>query len=315
MKLACVLAIVGCGGPGDGVTPDGPPGTGGDAQHDGSVDAPAAEFAWPTCGTGTFDQTQLFYGNAIAVAHDGTVFHHISDGGESYISRYRPGQTGEPNWADLGVAATGVTYMTTDASGALYALVSANGQTQLERVNGGTSVTPIGAAVSSTGGPTSIAFAPDGVLFEAGFQGLARVDLATGHVTAISPPVQLRELYFVGGRTARGVSYDHGLVELTVNAAATSATLMTIFPFDTIALQWSGLDQTGRTYALIHEMSYDKLVRFDAMFATRETLYMYPTSSIMLGGFAFGRGALRCDVLVTGFSIGHVASGDTPALP
>src|SRR4029077_1048691 len=122
-----------------------------------------------------------------------------------------------------------------------------NGQTQLERVNGGTSVTPIGAAVNSTGGPASIAFGAGGVLFEAGFQGLARVDLPSGQRTTISPPVQLRELYFVGGRTARGVSYDHGLVELDVNAAATSATFTTIFAFDTIALQFSGLDQTGRT--------------------------------------------------------------------
>ena len=282
--------------------------------RDAHPDAPATPFTWPTCGTATFDQTQLFYGNAIVVAPDGTVFHHMSDGGESYISRYRPGLAAEPTWAHVGAAATGVTALATDPSGVLYALIDGNSQTQLARV-AGAAITPIGAAVASTGGPTSIAFSPDGILFEAGFGGLARVDLATGQRTTISPPVQLREIYFVGARTARGVSYDHGLVELTVDAAATTATFKTLFPFDTLALQFSGLDDQGRAYALIHEMSKDELVRFDPTFATRETLYSYPSVSIALARFAFGRGALRCDVLITGFSIAHVAAGDTPALP
>jgi hypothetical protein len=315
MRASVLVLVVACGSPGgdqplDGALP-------GDGHGDSAVhgDAPPAQFTWPTCGAATFDQTQLYYGTAIAVAPDGTVFHHMSDGGESYISRYRPGQAPEPTWADLGAAATGVTNMATDAAGTLYALVSSNTQTQLARVAGGTTLVPIGAPVASTGGPTSLAVSPDGILFEAGFGGLARVDLATGHVTTISPPVQLRELYFVGARTARGVSYDHGLVELTIDAGATSATLATIFPFDTIALQYSGLDQQGRPYALVHEMSMDKLVRFDPTFASRETLYMYPTVPIALGMFAFGRGALRCDVLVTGFSIAHVTAGDTPAVP
>jgi len=312
--LVALVMGWGCGAPSD-VPPDGTTTGDGHITSDGPVDAPPASFAWPTCGTATFDQTQLYYGHAIAVASDGTVFHHMSDGGESYISRYRPGQPAEPNWAHLGPAATSVTGMTTDSAGALYALIASSNQTQLARVLGGTALAAIGPAVASTGGPTSIAFSPDGLLFEAGFQGLARIDLATGHATTLSQPVQLRELYFVGGRTARGVSYDHGLVELAIDANATAATYTTLFPFDTIALQYTGLDQQGRTYAYLHEMSNDKIVRFDPTFATRETLYMYPSVTFALGTFAFGRGALRCDILITGFSIAHVTANDTPAVP
>jgi sugar lactone lactonase YvrE len=312
-----LLFLVGCGTPGsDSPTVDGGGGTdAGSADGSAATDAPAATFIWPTCGTTAFDHFELYYGHAIAVAPDGTVFHQMSDGGESYIGRYRPGMTGEPTWAHLGVAATSVISLTTDAAGTPYALIGRNGQTQLARVTGGTApaITAIGPTLTTIGGPNAIAFAPDGALFEAGFQGLARVNLATGQRTTISQPIQLRELYFTGASTARGVSYDHGLVELTIGASA--ATFTTIFPFTTLALQYTGLDQMGRTYALIHEMSKDKLVRFDPTFANRDTLYEYPSVSIALGRFAFGRGALRCDVLVTGFNIAHVTTGDTPAVP
>ena len=314
--LALIL-LVGCSTPGsESPLVDGGAGDGSDSA-DGSVstDAPVTTFTWPTCGTTAFDHFELYYGHAIAVAPDGTVFHQMSDGGESYIGRYRPGMTAEPTWAHLGVAATSVISLTTDAAGTPYALIGRNGQTQLARITGGTAPasTPIVPTLTTTGGPNAIAFAPDGTLYEAGFQGLARVTLATGARTTISQPIQLRELYFTGAHTARGVSYDHGLVEITIGAAA--ATYATLFPFDTLALQYTGLDQMGRTYALIHETSKDKLVRFDPTFATRETLYEYPSVSIALGKFAFGRGALRCDVLVTGFNIAHVTTGDTPAVP
>ena len=312
--LAVLLLFVGCGSPGaDEPMVDAGDGSG---SADGSVatDAPAATFTWPTCGTTAFDHFELYYGHAIAVAPDGTVFHQMSDGGESYISRYRPGMTAEPNWAHIGVAATSVISLTTDGAGTPYALIGKNGQTQLARVIGGAApaIAAIGPTLTTIGGPNAIAFAPDGTLFEAGFQGLARVNPTTGQRTTISQPIQLRELYFTGAHTARGVSYDHGLVEITIGA---SAPFVTIFPFDTLALQFTGLDQMGRTYALIHETSKDKLVRFDPTFATRETLYEYPSVSIVLGKFAFGRGALRCDVLITGYNIAHVTTGDTPAVP
>ena len=105
------------------------------------------------------------------------------------------------------------------------------------------------------------------------------------------------------------------LVDVRFDANLTTSTYSTIFPFDTIALQVTGVDMTGRPYAIIHESSKDELVRFDPTFTTRETLYSYPTVPIALGQFAFGRGALRCDVLIAGFSIAHVTAGDTPAVP
>ena len=271
-------------------------------------------FTWPTCGTTAFDQTQLYYGNAIAVAPDGTVFHAMYDGGEEYISRYRPNQPAEPTWAHVGSGAVGVTWITTDPAGVPYALVGDSNTIGIIKIVNGTA-TAVGPHVTSTSGPTSLAFSPDGLLFEGSFTGIQKVDLATGAATPISSPVMLRELYFTGARTARGVSYDHGLVELDLDAAGAHATFTTLFPFETIALQFTGLDQQGRTYALVHEMSKDELVRFDPTFASRETLYAYPTVSGALGKLAFGRGALRCDVLVTGFSIAHVTTSETPAVP
>ncbi|HEY5923268.1 MAG TPA: hypothetical protein VIV11_16425 [Kofleriaceae bacterium] len=285
------------------------------SASDGSPNPDAADpFAWPTCGTQAFTQTELYYGHAIGVATDGTVFHAQYDGGENYVSRYRPGQPIERTWSHVGTGATSAGSIAVSPSGTPYALIrNSNDTTQLVRLD--PTPTPIGAPVQTISGPTNLAFSHDGILFESSFSGLRRVDVTTGQRTPVSPAMQLREVYFVGNRTARGVTYDHGLVEITLAANATSSTFKTIFPFTTLALQYTGMDQMGRTYALIHEMSNDKLVRFDPTFATRETLVMYPSVSIVFGRIAFGRGALRCDVLVTGFNVGRVAMNDTAGVP
>jgi hypothetical protein len=272
---------------------------------------------WPTCGTATVDVAELSSGSSIAIGSDGTMFHENYVGGEQYVSRHRPGLAAERTWVHVGPASTGVAAIAVDASGTAYALLQLAGDhTQLVRLTGGaTGYQPIGPAVQTTSGPTGLAFAPDGLLFEASFTGLQRVDLATGQRTSVSAPLMLREVYFVGMRAARGVTYDHGLVEISLDPDATASTYTTIFPFTTLALQFTGLDDMGRTYALIHEMSNDKLVRFDPSFTTRETLAAYPTSSMVFDRLAFGRSALRCDVLITGFELGRVVSGDTPGVP
>jgi hypothetical protein len=82
-------------------------------------------FSWPTCGTATFDQTLLFYGNQVAVGPDGTVFHNEFDGGEEYIARFRPGQPPEHTWAHVGSGGTGVTALMVDHTGTPYALIRA----------------------------------------------------------------------------------------------------------------------------------------------------------------------------------------------
>jgi hypothetical protein len=286
----------------------------GDAAHDAGNDGSSTTFDWPTCGAGTFDGNLLYYGTLVAVASDGTVFHDEFDGGEDYIARFRPNQPPEHTWAHVGTAATGAIALTVDPHGTPYALISDRTTTQLVRIDNGSAV-PIGAAVAATSGPTALAVSPDGIVVEATFTGLYRVDATTGARTSISAPVQFDELYFVDTRTARGVTYDHGLVEVRFDANLTTSTYSTIFPFTTIALQVTGVDMTGRPYAIIHESSKDELVRFDPTFTTRETLYSYPTVPIALGRFAFGRGALRCDVLIAGFSIAHVTAGNSPAVP
>jgi len=317
LSLFIGISLVACGSPND--KPDAPAVDGAsdgvnDARGDAAGDASSTTFTWPTCGTGAFDQTLLYYGALVAVAADGTVFHNEFDGGEDYIARFRPGQSPEHTWAHVGSAAMGAIALTVDHNGTPFALISDRTTTQLVRIDNG-SVVPIGPAVAATSGPTAIAETPDGILVEATFTGLYRVDTATGARTSISAPLQIGELYFVDTRTARGVTYDHGLVEIRFDANVTMSTYSTIFPFDTLALQVTGIDMTGRPYAIIHEQSKDELVRFDPTFATRETLYSYPTVPIALGHFAFGRGALRCDVLIAGFSIAHVTTGDTPAVP
>jgi len=313
--VGCAL---GCGSPSndkpDALGADAGGDAHGDAAQDANSDGSSTTFEWPTCGTGTFDQTLLAYGTLVAVASDGTVFHDEFDGGEDYIARFRPGQAPEHTWAHVGTAATGAIALTVDPHGTPYALISDRTTTQLVRIDNGTAV-PLGASVAATSGPTALAVTPDGIVVEATFTGLYRVDAATGARTQISAPVQFDELYFVDTRTARGVTYDHGLVEVRFDATMTTSTYSTIFPFTTIALQVTGVDMTGRPYAIIHESSKDELVRFDPTFTTREILYSYPTVPIALGRFAFGRGALRCDVLIAGFSISHVTAGDTPAVP
>ena len=290
--------------------------TDGDTKSDdGSSNSDAStELTWPSCGTATFDHFELYYGKAIAVANDGTVYHAMNDGGENYVSRYRPGQPIEREWHHVGTAASGVTALTVSPAGVPYALLSLpNDRTQLVRL--GATVEWVGTSLQATSGPMNLTFSPDGILFEASFTGLRRVDTSTGVRTPVSDPVMLREVYFIGPRKARGVSYDHGLVELTLNAAATSSTFESIYPFETVALQYTGMDQQGRTLAIIHEMSNDKLVRFDPTFATRETLLMYPSVSFVFGKIAFGRGALRCDVMVTGYNVARIATNDTPGVP
>lgn len=305
------LGADGAPGPDAGRDGDGRAGDAGDATTP-PPDAPAP-FTWPSCGTEAFDHFELYYGKAIAVAADGTVFHAMYDAGEAYVSRYRPGQPIERTWRRIGPGSTSVGALAVDPAGTPYALIGTGDQTQLVRL--GATLEPLGPALPTISGPTSLAFSPDGILVEASFTGLRRVDLQTGQRTPVSDPIMLREIYFVGARTARGVTYDHGLVELTLDAAAASSTYQTIYPFTTLALQSTGLDQLGRTYAIIHEASNDKVVRFDPTFATRETLVTYPSSSFVFGELAFGRGALRCDVLVTGFSVARVATNDTPGVP
>jgi len=316
VKTLPLLVLVACAAPSgsNDDTPDAPPGsTDGAADSPSSPDA-AQPFSWPTCGTTAFDHFELYYGHSIAVADDGTVFHAFYDGGEEYVSRYRPGQPLERTWSHVGPGSTGVGALAVSPAGVPFALLrTSDDRTQLARLT--PNVIPIGTPLQTTSGPTALAFSPDGILFEASFTGLRRVDPTTGTRTPVSEPMMLREIYFVGSRVLRGVTYDHGLVEITLDAAATSSTFTTIFPFTTLALQYSGVDQLGRTYALIHEMSTDKLVRFDPTFATRETLVQYPSVSIVFGKLAFGRGALRCDVLVTGFDVGRVATNDTPGVP
>lgn len=314
-KTLLLVVLVGCASE-SATTVDAP--VGGDAGRDDAMTSDpdaAMPFVWPSCGTEAFAPTELYYGHSIAVAADGTVFHAHYDGGEMYISRYRPGQPAERTWAHVGAGSTGVGSIAVDPTGTAYALLNtSDDRTQLVWLSGPTPA-PIGSSLPTISGPTSLAFSHDGILFESSFSGLRRVDLATGVRTPVSPAMMLREVYFVGPRTARGVTYDHGLVEISLDASATSSTFQTIFAFTTLALQYTGMDQTGRTYALIHEMSTDKLVRFDPTFATRDTLLQYPSVSIVFGKLAFGRGALRCDVLVTGFNIGRVATNDTPGVP
>jgi hypothetical protein len=90
----------------------------------------------------------------------------------------------------------------------------------------------------------------------------------------------------------------------------------TLFPFTTRALNRIGIDQTGRYYATVREGGQEKLLQFASDFTGEQTLLMRPAAGTSdFRDLAFGKGALACNIYISGFQSDRHADGTTPGRP
>jgi hypothetical protein len=320
------------GGP-SGDVADAPEGMAGDGSGgvpgDGAVDADGVpsdaivDYGWGGCGTEVVGQGEFTRGGALAIGLDGTAYMSTFDAGKSWISRRVPGSSIDHVWFQFG-AVVGVNDIAVHPDGRIYFLVSQSRLDleptlqMLKPVAHPLSAVTVGAPIHSGG---ALAFDSTGRLYVgSAAKGIWRVDLTTGALTPVVTDLVISQLISADPTHLVAVTYNSGVVELTLDAAGAELSRQVVFPFTTRALQRVGIDQLGRYYATVYETgpqtNQEKLIRFAHDFTGEETLLMRIAGpSIEFLDIAFGKGALACNIYISGFSTDRHADGDTPGRP
>jgi hypothetical protein len=156
-------------------------------------------------------------------------------------------------------------------------------------------------------------------LYIADYQGqdLLLVDLVTGaRSSAAHHPGGILHFVFESPTTVYLTSYNAPLTKVTLDAAGLEASRAAVTAFGTDTVYKVGIDQKGRLYGMTFPMNqYELLERIDPVTHARSTVY---GGNLRWSDWTFGRGALRCDLLITSrnSSITDLRPGDqTPAWP
>jgi hypothetical protein len=339
LGMLVVAAIAACGsssrgmpgGPSGDVAdaPEGAPGDGDPGGSDGSGthgDAPidaVVDYGWGGCGTDVVAHGDFTRAGELAIALDGTAYLSRFDAGKSTIARRVPGSPIELTWFDFG-AVVGVNDMAVSpADGRIYMLVSKSGLDLEPRLKvlqpvAHPSAANLGQSIHSGG---TLAFDSTGRLYAGSAAGgIWRVDLTTGALTPVVSDLVISALISADPTHLVAVTVTSGLIELTLDTAGAELSRQVIFPYTTRALQLVAIDQLGRYYATLHvlgpQSDHDELHRFAHDFTGEETLLSeIASSSTDFHDIAFGKGALACNIYISGFQSDRHVDGDTPGRP
>jgi hypothetical protein len=253
----------------------------------------------------------LTRGAAIAIARDGTVYHTYNSGAVNYITRTRPGQAQEDAWFAAGENGDGATSLAVSPDGGKLFLIKATHEIlssysyQVEVVDttaAAPTPTALGAPFPDADpAPSELAVSPAGELFVGGFFGILRLT-AGGERVPIATGLQVKSLLHTGDALVANV-YNVGVVRMNPDGSSQT----TLLSNATRTVQDIGVDTVGRFYATdfgtFDGESQERLLRFSPTFENEEVLFADPRggTSLVFKDFAFGKGALACDVYIVGF--------------
>jgi hypothetical protein len=324
MRAGPVLALVilGCGHPNPAAidaSDDDARDAARDSAADSAADAAAAAF-WPTCGTAAIDQAFLDGDHSpVVIGYDGTLYgpSRTVNGGTA-IARKRPGLPAEDPWVTVASFVHAIEALAASRDGMLYMTG------YVGTVHGVYAVTPAGA-LTMLGDPLpgvatwDLAAAGAGGMYVAQFgsRDILRVDLATGGRTVAIPgdsATSLLDFSFDSPTTMIVSSENTGSYRVALDASGNqvSTTPATAFGSEQVT-RW-GLDASGRIYGQVIRNNVEALVRIEPGTGTQTVL----TGNWHWSDFAFGKGALRCDIAITSVNSPIdtvIASDQTPSVP
>jgi hypothetical protein len=322
MRTLVFVAVAACGSH-TAIGPDGgDPGSDGAAQPDATVDAPAPDDPfWSTCGDAAIDFNFVDSGAPFAVGRDGTMYSVVRIGsGGTGIARMRPGQAAEMTW--LTVAPQQVYAVEGLAAGpasSLFFTGYVDNVHGLYRVTGSPpTMTRLGDVLPSPASFETLQFTGTRLyMIDYQSQDLWLVDLETGaRTSAAHHPGYILHFVIASPTTAYLTSLNAPLTKVTLDASGIEASREPVTAFGTETVYKVGFDAKGRLYAMtMPPHSFELLERFDPATSTRTILY---GGNVRWSDWTFGRGPLRCDLLITSQTspITDIQMGDqTPAWP
>jgi hypothetical protein len=312
-----LVALAACGSP---VSPDRPDAADDDVTSDSAMaDAvrPPDPF-WPPCGAEEPDFAFVDAGAPFEVARDGTMYASINYPG-TVIGRKRPGQTAELAWLTVSDEPYAVEALVDGPGGTLIFAGHAHGVRALYRVDptaAQPTVTQLGPAFTGTKAIAALQYTGERLYVVVDQdRDLQQVDLDTGARTAaVHHPDGILHFVFGSSTLVYLTSLNEPLTAVTLDAAGSEIHREAITVFDPDTVYKVGIDQKGRLYGMTFPHGFELLDRVDTD-GTRTTIF---GGNLRWSDWTFGRGALRCDLLITSQNspITSIEPGDqTPAWP
>jgi hypothetical protein len=285
---------------------------------DGSIDAALDPF-WPTCGQMAIDDHFLNdYHAPVVIGRDGTLYGPARASGGTVIARERPGLPAEPAWVTVAPQQLDAVDGLAPAAGTLYMTGWSGGVHGVYAISPGGSVAPLGPPFPPGTEHYELLEVGAGALYVAAYDrgDILRVDLATGARTVAVPigAAGIVHFTFASPATLLVATLNAGSLRVELDTTGREASRVPLVDFGAEQVWKWGIDRTGRLYGQTLRAGVEALIRLDPTTHTQTQL----TGNYHWSHFAFGKGALRCDLAVTSVNSSVdfvIASDQTPGLP